>query len=136
LKKKPKKDIRESIVFPVFATSSGNENKQSNSVEPTVSCVKDQNAKLSKAKGTRQFIDASKPPSKSSSVSEYESTKNDDDLLNSVIVETVSMVVSKPMQTRNVEEDHSNLRNFKKFKRKGPVMKIPRIVSLEIDYQI
>jgi len=49
-------------------------------------------------------------------VNENEDTENDD-LLNSVIIETVSMVISKPTQTQNIEGSHSNLRNFKKFKR-------------------
>lgn len=65
--KKPKKDFRESIFFPMLATSSNNENKQTNSLEPTSSCEKDKNAinLLAKAKGNGQFIDASKPFDKS-----------------------------------------------------------------------
>lgn len=41
-----------------------------------------------------------------------------DNLLGSVIVETVKMVVSKPIQIPDtVEGSHSSLQNFKKFKR-------------------
>lgn len=42
----------------------------------------------------------------------------DDYLLNSVIVETVNLVVSKPKKTENMfQGSNSNLKNFKKFKR-------------------
>lgn len=38
-------------------------------------------------------------------------------LLNSVIVETVSMVVSRPTQTTFIQGSNTNLGNFKKFKK-------------------
>lgn len=42
----------------------------------------------------------------------------DNDLINSVIVETISLVVPKPTKTLNVfQENNSHLKNFKKFKR-------------------
>jgi len=65
-KKKPKKDLRESIFFPILTTSS-DENKQSTPVEPAADCAQDQNFimnLLAEAKGIGQFIDASKLPDK------------------------------------------------------------------------
>lgn len=47
-----------------------------------------------------------------------EDNEHDDNLLDSVIVETVKMVVTKPIQIQNiVQGSHSSLQNFKKFKR-------------------
>jgi len=51
------------------------------------------------------------------SINTHEDTESDY-LLNSVIVETVSMVVSRPTQTANIiQQDNNNLKNFKKFKK-------------------
>lgn len=41
-----------------------------------------------------------------------------DYLINSVIVETISMVVSRPTKTTSFnQENNTNLKNFKKFKK-------------------
>ncbi|KAL4120479.1 hypothetical protein QTP88_013165 [Uroleucon formosanum] len=132
LKKKPKKRDIDSIFFPMVDISN-NKSELSKTVETNPNIAVDPNFimnLLSKAKGTGQFIDASLLHDKSS-VNTHEDTEYDN-LLNSVIVKTVSMVVSRPTQTANIiPGNNSNLRNFKKFKRKGPTMRIPYIVPME-----
>lgn len=131
-KKKPKKKDMDSIFLTEIKASSNNKNKPSKTVETNVDVPIDPNFVmnlLSEAKGTGQFIDASILPDKSSIM--HEDTEHDY-LLNSVIVETISMVVSRPTQTTNFnQENNTNLKNFKKFKKKGPTMRIPYIVPME-----
>lgn len=132
-KKKPRNGDMNSIFFPMTDTSSSNKSEPSKTVETNANVAVDPNFimnLLSEAKGTGQFIDASIPHNKSSD-NTNEDTKYDS-LLNSVIVETVSMVVSRPTQTANIiQGNNSNLQNFKKFKKKGPTMRIPHIVPME-----
>lgn len=60
----------------------------------------------------------------------HEDTEHDY-LLNSVIVETISMVVSRPTQTINFnQENNTNLKNFKKFK-KVTVKNCPNFYEIE-----
>ncbi|XP_008190066.1 nibrin [Acyrthosiphon pisum] len=131
-KKKPKKRDMDSLFFPMLDISN-NKSEPSKTMEPNPNIAVDPNFimnLLSEAKGTGQFIDASILSNKSSA-NTHEDTEYDY-LLNSVIVETVSMVVSRPTQTANIiQGNNSNLRNFKKFKKKGPSMRIPYIYPME-----
>jgi len=53
-----------------------------------------------------------------------------DYLINSVIVETISMVVSRPTKTTSFnQENNTNLKNFKKFK-KVTVKNCPNFMKL------
>ncbi|XP_060841916.1 uncharacterized protein LOC132922421 [Rhopalosiphum padi] len=132
-KKKLKKRDIDSIFLPFVDTSSKNKNEPSKTVETDINVAIDPNFimnLLSEAKGTGQFIDASILPDKSSTNTHEDSEY--DFLLNSVIVETVSMVVSRPTQiTKYNQENNTHLKNFKKFKKKGPTMRIPYIVPME-----
>ncbi|CAH1723325.1 unnamed protein product [Aphis gossypii] len=131
-KKKPKKKDMNSIFLTEVDTSSNNKNKSSNTVETNVDVAIDPNFVmnlLSEPKGTGQFIDASILSDKSSNM---QADTEHDYLINSVIVETISMVVSRPTKTTSFnQENNTNLKNFKKFKKKGPTMRIPYIVPME-----
>lgn len=67
-KKKSRKELAETVFLPILPTTSNNKCKQSKSVEPTIKNALDPNFimnLLAEAKGTGQFIDASKLPDKS-----------------------------------------------------------------------
>lgn len=67
-KKKSKKELVESVFLPILSEVSSNNSKPSQSMEPTANNPVDPNFimnLLSTAKGTGQFIDASKLPDKS-----------------------------------------------------------------------
>lgn len=67
-KKKSRKELAESVFLPILPTTSNNKCKQPKSVEPTIKNAVDPNFimnLLAEAKGTGQFIDASKLPDKS-----------------------------------------------------------------------
>ncbi|XP_025201439.1 nibrin [Melanaphis sacchari] len=131
-KKKPKKRVSDSLFLSVVDSSSNNKDEPSKTVKNNVNDeAVDPNFimnLLSEAKGTGQFIDAS-ILSEKSSADKHEDTEHD---YNSIIVETKNMVVSKNTQITNFsQQNNTNLKNFKKFKKKGPIMRIPYIVPME-----
>ncbi|XP_050431939.1 nibrin [Adelges cooleyi] len=88
---------------------------------------------LADAKDTAQFIDTS-ILSNISNNDVWDQLENKE-LLNSVIIETKSMVITKSSaksNNSNRSENFSSLPNFKKFKKKGPLMRIPHIVPLTL----
>ncbi|VVC39420.1 Hypothetical protein CINCED_3A021705 [Cinara cedri] len=139
--KKPKREQMESV-FPPVLSAMTNKSENSKSVEKNYNLSVNPNSNiavdpnyimnlLATAKGTGQFIDTSKH-SNNSFVSVCENSKNND-LINSVITETVNMVVSRPIkQVKSMVEGIPHLNNFKKFRRKGPIIRIPNIIPLEL----